>query len=61
MADPFSEHSAKEYFEAVIAAILATGMSTAGNGSKEDQIDFYKEMLQKLRATPGGAFKSSPV
>jgi hypothetical protein len=58
MADPFSEEEdAKVYFEAVIAAILASGMNAAGQGTQQETIDLYKEMLQKLRATPGGAFK----
>jgi hypothetical protein len=54
---PFSEPSAKEYFEAVIAAILASSMNAAGQGTAQETIDIYKRMLQQLRATPDGVFK----
>jgi hypothetical protein len=52
---PFSEHSAGIYFEAVIAAILATATVGVANPTPDNLIALHKQMLQKLRAA-GGPF-----
>jgi hypothetical protein len=52
---PLSERSAETYFEAVIAAILATAAIGVASPTPENVIQKYKEMLQKLRMS-GGAF-----
>ena len=53
--DPMSEESAATYFEAVIAAILATATVGVANPTPANLIKLHKQMLQELRAA-GGPF-----
>jgi hypothetical protein len=48
---PLSEKSAAIYFEAVIAAILASAAVGVAQPTPDNLIALYKQMLQKLRST----------
>jgi hypothetical protein len=52
---PFTEQSAGIYFEAVIAAILATAAVGVSTPTPGNLIRLHKQMLQELRAA-GGPF-----
>jgi len=52
---PFTEQSAAIYFEAVIAAILATRAIGIANPTPANMLEMHKKMLQLIRAE-GGPF-----